>query len=421
MTSSFNFTENTNISLTGVRYSSVTTADFDSDGDTDILLTGQDSSGRISKIYSNNGSGGFSENTNVSLTGVGFSSVTTADFDKDGDTDILLTGFDSSFNPISKIYSNNGSGGFSENTNVSLTGVGSSSVTTADFDNDGDTDILLTGQDSSNNPISKIYSNNGSGGFSENTNVSLTRVGYSSVTTADFDKDGDTDILLTGSSSSGPISKIYSNNGSGGFSENTNVSLTGVLYSSVTTADFDKDGDTDILLTGQDSSFNPISKIYSNNGSGGFSENTNVSLTGVLYSSVTTADFDNDGDTDILLTGQDSSENPISKIYSNNGSGGFSENTNVSLTRVGYSSVTTADFDKDGDTDILLTGSSNSGRISKIYSNTLNPPTFSSFAGPVDTTNEDTEVELTFADFAAQGNEADNGGDGGCLCCESRQ
>ncbi|WP_148292337.1 VCBS repeat-containing protein, partial [Planktothrix agardhii] len=43
---------------------------------------------------------------NISLTGVGYSSVTTADFDNDGDTDILLTGFDSSFNRISKIYSN---------------------------------------------------------------------------------------------------------------------------------------------------------------------------------------------------------------------------------------------------------------------------------------------------------------------------
>ncbi|WP_027249482.1 FG-GAP repeat domain-containing protein, partial [Planktothrix agardhii] len=136
--------------------------------------------------------------------------------------------------------------------------------------------------------------------------VSLTRVSFSSVTTADFDKDGDTDILLTGSSSSGLISKIYSNNGSGGFSENTNISLTGVSNSSVTTADFDKDGDTDILLTGYSSS-GRISKIYSNNGSGGFSENTNVSLTSVDSSSVTTADFDSDGYTDILLTGYSSS------------------------------------------------------------------------------------------------------------------
>ncbi|WP_254175480.1 FG-GAP repeat domain-containing protein [Planktothrix tepida] len=385
MTSSFNFTENTNISLTGVYNSSVTTADFDKDGDTDILLTGYDSSHNpISQIYSNNGSGGFSQNTNVSLSGVGYSFVTTADFDKDGNTDILFAGYDSFYKRISQIYGNNGSGGFSENTNVSLTGVYKGSVTTADFDKDGDTDILLTGQDSLYQPISQIYSNNGSGGFSENTNISLPGVYNSSVTTADFDKDGNTDILLTGKDSSGRISQIYSNNGSGGFSENTNVSLTGVYYSSVTTADFDKDGDTDILLTGKDGS-GPISKIYSNNGSGGFSENTNVSLTGVYFSSVTTADFDSDGDTDILLTGKDSSSNYISKIYSNNGSGGFSENTNISLNGVYKGSVTTADFDSDGNTDILLTGKDSSNKpISKIYSNTptSTPPHLQQFCWP---------------------------------------
>ncbi|WP_254173273.1 FG-GAP repeat domain-containing protein [Planktothrix pseudagardhii] len=207
---------------------------------------------------------------------------------------------------------------FTENTNISLTGVYNSSVTTADFDKDGDTDILLTGYDSSHNPISQIYSNNGSGGFSQNTNVSLSGVGYSFVTTADFDKDGNTDILFAGYDSFYKrISQIYGNNGSGGFSENTNVSLTGVYFSSVTTADFDSDGDTDILLTGKDSSSNYISKIYSNNGSGGFSENTNISLNGVYKGSVTTADFDSDGNTDILLTGKDSSNKPISKIYSN--------------------------------------------------------------------------------------------------------
>ena len=45
---------------------------------------------------------------------------------------------------------------------------------------------------------------------------------------------------------------------------------------------------------------------------------------------------------------------------------------------------------------------------------TVNPandiPTLTSFAAPVDTTNEDTQVELTFADLAAQGNEADSDG-----------
>ncbi|MBE9145576.1 FG-GAP repeat domain-containing protein, partial [Planktothrix mougeotii] len=365
MTSSFNFTENTNVSLIAFIYGGVATADFDKDDNTDILLTGLSIEGyAVSPIYINNGSGDFSFNTNASFfpPSVNRGSVVTADFDSDGDTDILLTGYDSSPNFISQIYSNNGSGDFSENTDVSLPSIVFSSVATADFDKDGDVDILLTGLGASA-IISQIYTNNGSEGFSQNTNVSLPGVFTSSVATADFDNDGDTDILLTGFDGSTAISQIYTNNGSGGFSQNTNVSLPMFLTGSVTTVDFDKDGDTDILITGIGDN-GPMSQIYTNNGSGGFSQNTNVSLPGVYFSSVATADFDKDGDIDILLTGNDSSidlVNPyamstISKIYTNNGSGGFSENTNVSLTGVFKSSVATADFDKDGYTDILLMG-----------------------------------------------------------------
>ncbi|MDT9313892.1 VCBS repeat-containing protein, partial [Limnospira sp. Paracas R14] len=93
------------------------------------------------------------------------------------------------------------------------------------------------------------------------------------------------------------------------------------------TADFNGDGDIDILLTGRDSSNNPISRVYLNDGSGGFTHATNISLTGVYLSSVATADFNGDGDIDILLTGRDSSNNPISRVYLNDGSGGFTHAT----------------------------------------------------------------------------------------------
>ncbi|MDT9298454.1 MAG: VCBS repeat-containing protein, partial [Arthrospira platensis PCC 7345] len=84
------------------------------------------------------------------------------------------------------------------------------------------------------------------------------------------------------------------------FSLNTNISLTGVYLSSVATADFNGDGDIDILLTGRNSRFQPISRVYLNDGSGGFTQATNISLTGVDFSSVATADFNGDGDIDIL-------------------------------------------------------------------------------------------------------------------------
>ena len=47
----------------------------------------------------------------------------------------------------------------------------------------------------------------------------------------------------------------------------------------------------------------PVSKIYRNNGDNTFTEQTSISLTGVDYSSVAWGDYDNDGDLDILLTG----------------------------------------------------------------------------------------------------------------------
>ncbi|MBU0558865.1 MAG: VCBS repeat-containing protein, partial [Bacteroidetes bacterium] len=129
----------------------------------------------------------------------------------DGDLDILLTGYNDGGVGISKIYQNTGSG-FFEVFAGSLTGVGNSSVAWGDYDNDGDLDILLTGHNSSSGGISKIYQNTGSG-FTEVFAGSLTGVGFSSVAWGDYDNDGDLDILLTGSTNSILISKIYQNTG----------------------------------------------------------------------------------------------------------------------------------------------------------------------------------------------------------------
>ncbi|MFO7033127.1 hypothetical protein B9T07_25595, partial [Limnospira fusiformis CCALA 023] len=370
-TNILDFSLNTNISLTGVYFSSVATADFNGDGHIDILLTGQSDSGPISQVYLNDRSGRFTQATNISLTGVGYSSVATGDFNGDGDIDILLTGRDSGNNPISRVYLNDGSGGFTEATNISLTGVGYSSVATGDFNGDGDIDILLTGEDSDSGFISQVYLNDGSGGFTEATNISLIGVAASSVATADLNGDGYIDILLTGQDSSDNfISRVYLNDGSGEFTEATNISLTGVYNGSVATADFNGDGHIDILLTGLDSSNNRISRVYLNDGSGGFTEATNISLTGVDFSSVATGDFNGDGDIDILLTGEDSDSGFISQVYLNDGSGGFTEATNISLIGVAASSVATADFNGDGDIDILLTGfDSDFSPISQVYTN----------------------------------------------------
>ena len=49
-----------------------------------------------------------------------------------------------------------------------------------DYDNDGDLDILLTGMDNGNNPVSQVWRNNGDGTFTD-IGAGLTGVSYSSV------------------------------------------------------------------------------------------------------------------------------------------------------------------------------------------------------------------------------------------------
>ena len=209
---------------------------------------------------------------------------------------------------------------FTEDTSISLPGVNLSSVAWADYNGDGKQDFLLTGWDNSSSSISKLYKNTGSG-FSEDTSVSLPGVSYSSVAWADYNGDGKQDLLLTGYDGSGYISKLYKNTGSG-FIEDTSVSLPGVSGSSVAWADYNGDGKQDFLLTGLDSYSsetkisNKISKLYKNTGSG-FIEDTSVSLPGVGWSSVAWADYNGDGKPDLLLTGEDNSYNYISKLYKN--------------------------------------------------------------------------------------------------------
>ncbi len=378
---SFPYFTESDINLTGVTDSSVAWGDYDNDGDLDILLTGYDGSNVVSKIYTNNGNDNFTELTNPiagggNLPGIYDSSVAWGDYDNDGDLDILLTGYTSGNNKISKIYTNS-NGNFSELTSAYLPGVGQSSVAWGDYDNDGDLDILLTG-DTGSNAISKIYTNNGNDSFSELTSANLTGVRQSSVAWGDYDNDGDLDILLTGTTNgltSGRISKIYTNNADGTFTELTNPiagsgNLNSAGNSSVAWGDYDNDGDLDILLTGRDTNSGRIAKIYKNI-NGYFNELTTTNFTGFADSSVAWGDYDNDGDLDILLTGL-SGNNSTSKIYKNEGHDSFTELTSANLTGVRESSATWGDYDNDGDLDILLTGTTNSstsGSISKIYTN----------------------------------------------------
>ena len=350
--------------LTGVRLSSVAWGDYDNDGDLDILLTGDLTGGsQVAEMYRND-AGTFTIINGTGLIGTGVlrSSVAWGDYDNDGDLDILLTGQPFSYDNnsgVAKVYRND-AGTFTD-INAGLSDVRLSSVAWGDYDNDGDLDILLTGAGSSR--VAKVYRND-DGTFSD-ISAGLTPVQQSDVAWGDYDNDGDLDILLTGlDSGNNYVAKVYRND-AGTFSD-ISAGLTGVRASSVAWGDYDNDGDLDILLTGQGSDANGVAKVYRND-AGTFND-ISAGLTEVQQSRVAWGDYDNDGDLDILLTGQDDASNRVTKVYQNDG--GTFNDISAGLTGVWRGSVAWGDYDNDGDLDILLTGEDGGdNRVTRIYRN----------------------------------------------------
>ncbi|MCT4664821.1 MAG: VCBS repeat-containing protein [Flavobacteriales bacterium] len=356
--------------FTDVRYGTTNFTDIDGDNDQDVLITGWSNIGQISELYSNDGNGVFTKVSNTPFTGVRHSSVSFADIDGDNDQDVLITGNNSNNQPISELYTNDGSGVFTKVNNTSFTGVYHSSVSFTDIDGDNDQDVLITGSNNSNVRISELYTNDGNGVFTKVNNTPFISVNVGSVSFVDIDGDNDPDVLITGYSNVGRISELYTNDGNGVFTKVNNTPFAGVGNSSVSFADIDGDNDQDVLIAGI-SAGGVISELYTNDGNGVFTKVNNTPFTGVFNGSISFADIDGDNDQDVLITGRLDYSNAerISELYSNNGSGEFSKVSNTPFTVVTQSSVSFADIDGDNDQDILITGWSIIGRISELYTN----------------------------------------------------
>jgi len=369
------FTLKSGTPFTGVKdQGSIAFADIDNDNDLDVLITGwrYNPHQAISELYTNDGNGNFNLVIGSPFNGVRFSSIAFADIDNDNDQDLLITGLNSVGVIITKLYTNDGNGAFTEVIGTPFEGVTESSIAFADVDNDNDQDLVITGRNSSNQKIAKLYTNDGGGTFTEVTGTPFDGVYNSSIAFADVDGDNDQDLVITGkNNSSQKIAKLYINNGSGVFTVIAGAPFDGVSSGSIAFADVDGDNDQDIVITG----FNvgASTKLYKNNGSGIFTAGSTVpwSGVGVGYSSIAFTDIDNDNDQDLLITGGDGTSNStITKLYTNNGNGTFTLVTGTSIEGVQLGCVAFADIDGDNDQDLFIQGSNLvNQRITKYYTN----------------------------------------------------
>ena len=353
------FQEDTTVNnLYDSRQGSCAMADIDNDGDLDLIITGADAqlTNRKTTLYSNDGLGNFTE-----IIGTGLSNwseggkIAFADVDGDTDQDLLITGRDGSANYYVHFYLNDGSGNFTPDTTQPFEPSIGGNLEFADIDNDGDLDLFMTGRDNNNLIFSKLYQNDGTGGFSEVTSSLFLSEGGSASAFFDMDNDNDLDLILAGKNNSNQKkTTLYENDGAGNFSLVSNTPFENVDFAAIAIDDSDNDSDLDVLINGENDSGVPICQLYLNDGTGAFNLLVGTPFIQTAAGTVDFADFDNDNDMDVLVTGSVGGQTFAAHIYENQGMNNFS--LVDTLETLYLSSTALGDIDNDNDLDAIIIG-----------------------------------------------------------------
>ena len=335
-------------------------ADFNNDGWVDLYDGSQLFRNNKGKLHK------------VEISGINqpFGFGTWGDYNNDGLVD-LSTG--------SKLYRNvNGKGTFADVSHLlpSLPLSDYYANVWGDFNNDSYLDLYLTGNQSASAyyPDFILFNNRGNG-FTKVWQEPSARPGRSALT-ADFDRDADLDIYITNYRLT--PNYLFRNNGNGTFADVAgSYGATGSNGHGQGSAwgDMDNDGWLDLFAGNFSHPGQPASEFLRNRGpGGGHTFQVMNRLNGPdwqeSYSAPALGDQDNDGDLDLFITtvyGGDAG-----RLYQNNGNWQFVNatatsglNPNTGGTQAGW-----ADFDNDGDLD-LMTGAS--GRIpGRLYRNNGN-------------------------------------------------
>jgi FG-GAP-like repeat/RTX calcium-binding nonapeptide repeat (4 copies) len=327
------------------RPGSLAAADFDRDGDKDLVVSnsGFDSGvagtfeGNSISILRNNGDGTFAAPVSIT-TGIGPFTLP-GDLDGDGDIDLAVSHAEED---TIAILLNDGTGNFTASTPFA-TGDRPKIDEIADLDGDGDLDLLsvdtvalnLNTADESGNSLS-FHRNNGNGSFAPAETL-VVGEGVWEVNTADLDGDGDLDLMTPNQAED--TASVLLNNGNGVFSSPVKLSVGNRPISTVG-ADLDGDGDNDLAVANFGNfGFSASLSVFLNQGNGTFGSETRFNTTG-FPSRLRAVDLDGDGDLDLSMLNSvftvrtGSTQGNAISVLRNNGNGTFAEPENLSVGNV---------------------------------------------------------------------------------------
>lgn len=335
-----------------VQTNGVQWTDINNDNKLDLSMIGNN----ISALFKNIGSDKFSQ-VNSPNTSQGLIGAAWADYDNDGDSDVVL--FD---NLGQVIFLENAKGSF----NVSQLTSSKTGTTKGglwlDFNNDGKVDAYLIKDGAPN----QLYKNQGGGHFEEvaaAAHADVSGPGRSAVA-ADFNGDGFADLYVVNFHAK---NRLLINNGNGTFHEASVVPFVAASVQAIV-GDYNNDKRFDILVV---NSAGP-SVVFKNTGNDSAGNpkfvKANIGINGATHGAAAAfGDFNNDGFVDLVLV-QSAGGNIL---FRNKGNGTFSPVGTVNLNNPqDPTSITTGDFNNDGLVDIMIgDGTSNQTNGDSLFKN----------------------------------------------------
>jgi hypothetical protein len=354
--------------------------DFTGDGLFDVFYSTRDPAQGCA-LFVNRGDGTFADESARAGLGVqvGALNCNHADYDNDGDLDILLLrgGWESARRP--SLLRNEGGGRFTDVTVAAglCEPIASQAGAWADYDCDGKIDLYIAGEfqppNSDSRDRGRLYHNNGDGTFTDvadTAGVRNDRFGKG-VAWGDYDDDGRPDLYISNLSGA---NRLYHNNGDGTFTDVAGRLGVTEPYNDFSCWfwDYDNDGRLDIFVAGSHATLAEIirsqlgqptggerPRLYHNEG-GRFTDATrSAGLDRVwLPMGSNFGDIDNDGFPDFYLgTGSPPYSYLVPNVLMHNEGGRRFEDVTIA-TGTGHlqkgHGISFADWDRDGDQDLFL-------------------------------------------------------------------
>lgn len=243
-------------------------------------------------------------------------------------------------------------------------------VLVADYDNDGDQDVFFVSRNNNNTNYGLLYSNNGDGTFANVTaaaGLRQTGAGAESASWADFDLDGDVDLMITRVVS--PWIQLFRNNGDSTFTDVSQLlpAIAGFTHSYTNAwMDYDQDGWPDCFLISNSGDGTDVLLHNISDGDGGRRFENSADAVGYVDQGpapmgIAFGDYDNDGDFDLGISDAD-----IGTYFEN--TGGSFKKIKPFATMFGWG-VDWLDVDNDCDVDFYTAGSWRTSRPDNLQLN----------------------------------------------------